>query len=70
MARLDDAEQVQPSSRAEWRKWLAANHDSSPGVWLVSFTKASGRQQLAYEDVIEELRRTRHASSVWRLPGS
>ena len=55
MSRLDDAEQVQPADRTEWRHWLAANHDSSPGVWIVNFTKSSGKQQFTYEDVIEEL---------------
>ena len=55
MARLDDAEQVQPTSREEWRVWLEANHATSTGVWLVAYTKGSGKQQLAYEDVIEEL---------------
>jgi uncharacterized protein YdeI (YjbR/CyaY-like superfamily) len=55
MGRLDDAEQVQPTTREEWRAWLEANHQTSPGVWLVSFTKASGRPQVAYEDVVQEL---------------
>jgi uncharacterized protein YdeI (YjbR/CyaY-like superfamily) len=55
MARLDDAERVQPASRQQWRAWLEANHATSPGVWLVSHTKASGKQQLSYEDVVEEL---------------
>lgn len=55
MSRLDDAELVQPADRAEWRRWLAANHGSSPGVWVVNYTKASGKQRFDYEDVIEEL---------------
>ena len=55
MSRLDDAEMVQPSSRADLRKWLIKNHAASRGVWLVSFTKASGKPQLAYEDIVLEL---------------
>jgi uncharacterized protein YdeI (YjbR/CyaY-like superfamily) len=55
MSRLDDAELVQPADRAEWRSWLAAKHGSSPGVWVVNYTKGSGKQKLSYEDVIEEL---------------
>ena len=33
-------------SRQEWRDWLAANHDHSAGVWLVSFKMASGKPVL------------------------
>lgn len=55
VSRLDDAEQVQPASRQKWRAWLEANHATSTGVWLVAYTKGSGKQQLTYEDVIEEL---------------
>lgn len=55
MSRLDDAESVQPTSRVDLRRWLSKNHQSSPGVWLVSFTKSSGKPQLPYEDVVREL---------------
>ncbi len=55
MSRLDDADQIHPLSRQEWRAWLAAHHDTSPGVWLVGFTQASGKANLPYEDVVEEL---------------
>ena len=55
MSRLDDAEQIQPASRAELRAWLKARHAASPGVWLVGFTKASGKATLGYEEIVEEL---------------
>jgi uncharacterized protein YdeI (YjbR/CyaY-like superfamily) len=55
MARLDDAERVRPRDRQDWRRWLERHHATSPGVWLVSHTKASGSQELSYEDVVEEL---------------
>lgn len=55
MSRLDDAELVQPKSRAVLRRWLTKHHDTSPGVWIVSFTKASGKPQLDYEDIVLEL---------------
>ena len=44
-----------PRSRQEWRAWLAARHETSPGVWLVGFTQASGKAKLPYEDIVEEL---------------
>jgi uncharacterized protein YdeI (YjbR/CyaY-like superfamily) len=55
MSRLDDAEQIQPASRAGLRAWLKAHHAVSTGVWLVGFTKASGKVTLGYEDIVEEL---------------
>ena len=30
-----ELEQVYVKDRAAWRKWLARNHDRSPGIWLV-----------------------------------
>jgi uncharacterized protein YdeI (YjbR/CyaY-like superfamily) len=41
-------------SRAEWRRWLDANHDASPGIWLVRWKKTSGRPHVTYADVVEE----------------
>jgi uncharacterized protein YdeI (YjbR/CyaY-like superfamily) len=43
----------QPSSRAEWRRWLEENHATSKGVWLVSARRVEDRR-VAYEDVIQE----------------
>jgi uncharacterized protein YdeI (YjbR/CyaY-like superfamily) len=47
-------EQVQVETRAQWRDWLARNHAISPGIWLVTWKKASGRPYLAYDDIVEE----------------
>jgi uncharacterized protein YdeI (YjbR/CyaY-like superfamily) len=54
MGKLDDLERVHPADRAEWRAWLAENHATSPGVWLVTWRRASGRTPLGYEDAVEE----------------
>lgn len=43
-----------PASRAEWRKWLAKNHRSSTGVWLVYHKKATGRASVSYAEAVEE----------------
>lgn len=37
---LDKYPTLSPTDPADWRAWLAANHATSPGVWLV-LTKAS-----------------------------
>jgi len=46
--------QLHPTSRASWRAWLTANHDSVQGVLLVMDSKASGSQRLSLDDAVEE----------------
>ena len=53
-ARTDGLPLVEPSSRAEWRSWLEANYDSSPGIWLAVGKKGNTRTSLTYEDAVEE----------------
>ncbi len=55
MSRLDDAELVQPKSSSDLRRWLVKHHDTSSGVWIVNFTKASGRPRVDYEDIVLQL---------------
>ena len=50
----DEAERIHPETRAAWRTWLASNHDSSKGVWLVSWRKHTGKDGPGYEDSVEE----------------
>ncbi len=39
---------------AEWRNWLAGNHNKSSGIWLVFYKKETGKPTLIYEQAIEE----------------
>jgi uncharacterized protein YdeI (YjbR/CyaY-like superfamily) len=50
-----DTEQVEFASRQDWRDWLARNHESSTGAFVVYFKK-SARTPTGplYEDLIEE----------------
>lgn len=41
-------------TRAQWRAWLAANHDRQPGVWLCSWKASTGRPSVDYAAVCEE----------------
>ena len=43
-----------PRDLAAWRAWLATNHDTAHGVWVVSWRKASGRDALPYDALVEE----------------
>lgn len=51
---LDDAEIVHADDRESWRSWLAANHATARGVWLVTWRPRSGRASLAYDAAVEE----------------
>jgi uncharacterized protein YdeI (YjbR/CyaY-like superfamily) len=51
---LERAPEVEPADRAEWREWLAANHGTAAGVWLVGWRPSAHRPGLAYEDAIQE----------------
>ncbi|MBT2321796.1 YdeI/OmpD-associated family protein [Variovorax paradoxus] len=39
---------------AQWRKWLAAHHAKSPGVWLRLAKKDSGERSVSYAEALEE----------------
>jgi uncharacterized protein YdeI (YjbR/CyaY-like superfamily) len=45
---------IQPKSRKAWRAWLAKNHASSSGIWLVYAKKHTGIPSLTYADAVEE----------------
>jgi len=44
----------QVTDRADWRQWLAANHATSSGIWLVTFKPSSGKPRPAYDEIVEE----------------
>jgi uncharacterized protein YdeI (YjbR/CyaY-like superfamily) len=46
--------QISPKHRAEWRRWLAQNHNKVPGIWLVFHKKQTGKPTLDYEAMVEE----------------
>jgi uncharacterized protein YdeI (YjbR/CyaY-like superfamily) len=43
-----------PPDLAAWRAWLTANHDTARGVWVASWRKASGRDRVLYDGLVEE----------------
>ena len=43
-----------PATVAAWRGWLEHHHATTRGVWVVSWRKASGREELPYEELVEE----------------
>lgn len=47
-------ERYYPPTRADWRGWLAANHATSPGVWVIYYKKGSGMPTVSYDEAVEE----------------
>jgi len=41
-------------SATEFRKWLAANHRQSDGIWLRIFKKNSGQPTVTYAEALDE----------------
>jgi uncharacterized protein YdeI (YjbR/CyaY-like superfamily) len=48
----ESAPRLEPRTRAAWRRWLAAHHGESSGIWLVLAKKGAGG--LSYDDAVEE----------------
>jgi hypothetical protein len=40
----DAYEQLEVTSAAELRRWLKGHHNSSPGIWLVTYNKGAGEK--------------------------
>lgn len=41
-------------ARADWRRWLAKHHASSPGIWLLRHKQHTGVESVPYEDLVRE----------------
>lgn len=54
-SRLDGLERVHVHSRQELRDWLSAHHESSPGVWIVTYRAATGKPRPRYDEIVDEL---------------
>jgi uncharacterized protein YdeI (YjbR/CyaY-like superfamily) len=45
---------IHPKTRAAWREWLSENHLQPTGIWLISYKKATGKQEFDYDAAVEE----------------
>jgi uncharacterized protein YdeI (YjbR/CyaY-like superfamily) len=54
MGLVDDAPRQHIETREQWRAWLEAHHAASPGVFVVSWRPATGRDAVPYADLVEE----------------
>jgi uncharacterized protein YdeI (YjbR/CyaY-like superfamily) len=51
---MKDLATLDVQTRARWRKWLRANHDSVDGIWLIFHKLHTGKKCLTYDDSVEE----------------
>ena len=49
-----DRERVHFETGTQWRSWLDEHHESTDGVWLVSWKTATGKPRMSYEDSVVE----------------
>ncbi len=49
-----DVDVVELEDRADWRAWLERNHETAPGVWLVTWKKPTGKPRVDYDAAVEE----------------
>jgi uncharacterized protein YdeI (YjbR/CyaY-like superfamily) len=54
MSRLDALPEFYPPTRKAWRTWLATNHASQPGVWVICYKKVSMVPTISYDELVEE----------------
>lgn len=52
--KIDEFELFEPKGRADWRRWLADQHERSEGVWLVYHKRSSDKKNGDYDEAVEE----------------
>ncbi|HEV3225947.1 MAG TPA: YdeI/OmpD-associated family protein [Acidimicrobiales bacterium] len=49
-----ELEKLSFTSASTFRAWLEANHDTSPGIWLMIAKKGSGVDSVTYEEAVDQ----------------
>lgn len=47
-------EEFTPKNRKDWREWLALNHDTANGIWVIFYKKSSENYNLSYAEARDE----------------
>lgn len=42
------------TDRSEWRQWLQEHHATKKEIWLISYSRQSGKPRIPYLDAVEE----------------
>ncbi len=51
---MEITEVFYPLNRQEWRDWLEVNHKIKTEIWLRTFSKASKKPSISYDEMVEE----------------
>lgn len=51
---MKHANEIIPINAADWREWLAKNHQTENGIWLVFFKKGSPQFNLSWSEAVDE----------------
>jgi len=51
---MKDAEEFCPKNRADWRAWLAQNHEEKHSVWLIFHKKHTLNYNLSWSESVDE----------------
>jgi len=55
MSKFDgQLDSIYASDRNTWREWLAANHRTSSGIWLIYYKVNSGQPSVQYGEAVKE----------------
>ncbi len=49
-----DVETFYPKSPSDWHEWLRLNHASKPAVWVVFYSRASGKPSISWSEAVDE----------------
>ena len=51
---MNDADEICPKNKKDWRKWLEVNHKSEDAVWLIFYKKKSPNHNLTWSESVDE----------------
>ena len=51
---MQEAKEICPRTREEWREWLELNHKEKDSVWLVFYKKGTPNFNLSWSDSVDE----------------
>ncbi|WP_088891291.1 YdeI/OmpD-associated family protein [Leptolyngbya ohadii] len=50
----DQLAAIEAIDRQAWRQWLAENHQTAIGIWLIYYKVASGKPSVRYSEAVQE----------------
>jgi uncharacterized protein YdeI (YjbR/CyaY-like superfamily) len=54
MSPVEIGKTLRAKTRGEWRRWLEKNHKTATEIWLVYYSKGSGKKFVPYDAAVEE----------------